>query len=252
MKDLVQYIVEAFKEEEIDKRTVNVSWEKCGKIISKQWKNIPSGLMDYMKEIIAEDINNFYDKVPRKRSVISACEFNVYLKMFDNAPACVNKLRKLYNTIGMSNWMLDFEHGNHFAHGELVGESTTRGTKDLNSIKWKDFSICYYHEKKEDTNGYNHLSGDIITEYREKFLNCISDTEIIIERGFNRNSKINAQIPVIKITYNAIFDKSKVNKLIDEILNNDDFKKYGDSLSNVMKGIDKYYSSKRSGEYTGD
>lgn len=248
MKNISQYINES-QVQEIDKKHISISWEKCGKKIAAQWKSIPDELKEKMEEDVFVDVNNFYSKTPRKRNVSSMCSAQVTLQLNDESPL-VKKLINLYGKVGLDHWMLSFPL--RIASIELWGTSYSRGT-EKEKIAWKEhFYNSWRPRDKEAGNGYNGISGELITEYREKFLDCINGADVILSKDKIKNFKIPAMVPRYNITYVATYDKSKINKLIEDIMNNEDMQKYIRSLDATGKAIDKYYSSKRSGEYTGD
>lgn len=248
MKDFIQYINES-QVQEIERKHISISWEDCGKKIAKQWSSIPADLKDKMEEEVFSDVSNFYSKTPHKRNVSSMCSVQVSMELDDNS-AIVKKLLNLYRKVGLNNWILNFP--SRVASGELWGTSYTRGTQ-RDKIAWKEhFYNSWRSRGKEAGNGYNGISGELVTEYREKFLDCINGADVVWSKDKYKNLKIPAMVPRYNVTYIATYDKSKVNKLIEDIMNNEEMQQYIHSLDSTGKAIDKYYSSKRSGEYTGD
>lgn len=259
MKNLVEYITEAFKSEELYHDEIKISWEKCGKKIADKWKSIPDELVEYMKQIIYNDINKFYENTPRKQKVTSACEFKVKFELTPkDLKDPVYKLINIYERVGMKSWM-----GGRFINdrmgiitGNIIGASDSRANgKDMDKIKFKDRiynNWSWNYSDKLSGNGYNHLPGELQEEYRKKYLECITGAEIDVKSEMIRNFDIKAMVPCIDITYRAIYDKSKVNALIKEIMDSEELMDYAKSLDITYKGIDAYYSSKRSGDYTGD
>ena len=255
MKTLIEYINES-KYEEMHRKEINISWDKCGKKIADKWKSIPSELATYMKQIIFDDINKFYNNTPRKQKVSSACEFSVRFDLMPwdlKDPA--NKLISIYKKIGMDDWMQSF-FNREVINGNIIGISDSRtNSKNIDDIKFKDFLYNkwnWIYSDKLPGNGYNHLPGKLIEEYRSKFLDCISGAELTVTKGMIKSSTVNEMVPTLNVLYRAIYDKSKVNKLINDLLSDEEMKVYSKSLSDVDRGISQYYSSKRSGEYTGD
>lgn len=248
MKSISQYINES-QVQEIDKKHISITWEDYCKKIAKQWSSFPQELREKMEDDVFSDVSNFYSKTPRKRNVSSMCSAQVTLQLNDDS-APVKKLISLYKKVGLDHWMLGFPL--RIVNIELWGTSYSRGT-EKEKIVWKDHFSNYWRPRgKEAGNGYNGVSGELITEYREKFLDCINGADVILSKDKIKNFKIPAMVPRYNITYVATYDKSKVNKLIEDIMNNEDMQKYIRSLDATGKAIDKYYSSKRSGEYTGD
>ena len=253
MKNITEYINESLTVTEIGKKTVNGSWEDHGKKIAGAWKTIPSDLKSVLEDSVYNDIKTFYDNTPKKRNAASMVLVNI--KMVLDTDPLYKKLKALYSRVGMDHWLLSYPK--EICSGEIAGVSATReGGSDRTKITMKEhFYNSWRSPGDEYTNGYNNLPGEIITHYRDEFLKCIDGAEVVVSRDKIRSFKASANVPRYTVTYNAVYDKSKVNKLIDEInkkIESDELGKYVRSLEATSRGISQYYASKRSGDYTGD
>ena len=256
MKNLTQYVNEAFSVTEIGRKTVSGSWEDGGKKIASNWKSIPKELKTILEDTVYEEIENFYANTPKKRNVASMVMINV--KMEIGTDPLYAKLKNLYKKIGMDIWMHEFPK--EICSGTVSGNSTSReGGSDRTKIRMNEkFYNSWRQIDRLPGNGYNNLPGELIEEYRIKLLSCISGSEIVVNKDMTRNVVIKAYVPCYNVTYNAIFDKAKVKALIDEIHSNMESEEkgtlggYAKSLAITNNAIDKYYASKRTGDYIGD
>ena len=260
MKNITEFINEAMgspmQVQEIGRKSINGSWEDYGKKIANSWKSIPKELKSVLEDTIYEEIKTFYENTPRKRNVASMVEVTV--KMDIATDPIYNKLKKLYERIGMSYWMVGFPK--QICSGEVTGTSATReGGSDKSKVDIKEhFYNSWRQPEKSSNNGYNHLPGEIIDEYRKKFFACIEGSEVVVQKDKVRNFKASANVPRYQVIYNAVYDKAKVNALINEIqtrLNSEEkgeLGAYAKSLAITNGAIDKYYASKKSGDFTGD
>ena len=256
MKNIAEYINENLTVTEIGRKSISGSWADEGKKIAGAWKSIPKELKTILEDTVYEDIESFYANTPRKKNATSMVLINV--KMEIGTDPLYAKLKKLYEKIGMSHWMLSYPKT--ICSGEITGSSTSReGGSDRTKIKMiEHFYNSWRQPNKSVGNGYNHLPGEVIDEYRDKLLDCISGSEIVVSKDKARSYKANANVPRYNVVYNAVFDKSKVKALIDEIqsqLENEEkgtLGGYAKSLAITNGAIDKYYASKRSGDFTGD
>lgn len=253
MKNIAEYINENLTATEVGKKTINGSWEDHGKKIANAWKTIPSDLKSVLEDSIYDDIKSFYDNTPKKRNVSSMCMVIVKLNL--ESDPIYKKLKSLYGKIGMDYWMTRFPL--EICSGEITGVSTSReGSSDRTKISMKEhFYNSWRKPNDELANGYNNLPGEIITHYRNELMKCINGSEVVVSKDKVRNFKASANVPRYTVIYNAIYDKSKVNKLIEEInkeIESGKLNRYVKSLGATSRALDDYYSSKRSGEYTGD
>lgn len=260
MKNITEFINEALNNsiqvQEIGRKSVSGSWSDHGKKIASAWKSIPNDLKSIIEDNVYEEIKNFYDNTPKKRNIASMVMINV--KMDIATDPIYNKLKKLYERIGMAHWMLNFPK--EICSGEFIGTSTSReGGSDKSKVNIKEH---FYNTWKQPDhlpgNGYNNLPGEIIEEYRDKFMDCITGSVIVVRKDQVRSWKAKANVPRYEVVYNAVYDKTKANALIDEIQeklqseDNGSLGRYAKHLAVTNGAISKYYSSKRSGDYTGD
>lgn len=260
MKNITEFINEAMgtpmQVQEIGKKTINGSWSDYGHKIANSWKSIPADLKSILEEVIYNDIKSFYDNTPKKRNVSSMVMVNV--KMNIDTDPIYKKLHNLYERIGMSYWMISYPK--EICSGEITGTSTSReGGNDRGKVVMKEhFYNSWRKPEKNSNNGYNHLPGEIIDEYRDKFMECITGAEVIVSKDKVRSFKAGTNVPRYEVVYNAIYDKAKANALINEIHSkmetedNGTLGGYAKSLAVTYGAIDKYYASKRSGDFTGD
>lgn len=253
MKNIAEYINENLTTSEIGRKTIKGSWEDYGKRIANAWKSIPSELKSVLEDSVYGDIKSFYDNTPKKRNAASMVMVDV--KMVLDTDPLYKKLKSLYDKVGMGSWMISYPK--NICSGEITGVSTSRESgSDRTKVSMKEhFYNSWRSPGDEYTNGYNNLPGEIITHYRDEFMKCIEGSEVVVSRDKVRSFKASTNVPRYTVTYNAVYDKAKVNKLIDEIskkIESDELGGYVRSLDATSRGITQYYASKRSGDYTGD
>lgn len=253
MKNIVEFINENINTKEIiETRKVNVSWEDYGKNIASRWKSIPDDLKNKMMDDVYNEVEDFYKNTPKKRNVSSIVSLNVDMNIINIEDSQCKRLVSVYKKYGLDVWFPG--HSEQIYSGWISGLSYSRDAMtDRNKVQIKEYFFRDWRPRgKEMGNGYNHIPGELMTEYREKFLNCISSAEIVTMKDKSYNYKASTDVPRYRVVYNAIFDKSKVDKLIKDIESDQEMNNYMNSYKNTSKGINTYYASKRSGEYAGD
>ena len=234
-------------------KTVNVDWSKGTESVkSEVLKAIQSDVEDAMKNEIEQKIKQFYIDNPRKfkYSYSIQSEYSIYMKPFKESKK-YQELESLYNSIGMSG-AFDSRERVYFC----TISADTANKKDVDNIKFVD-------KRREDAisddvrygNGYNNLPAKIITEYRGELLKLFSKKAEVRVTKFDREKKYKSPYGAnidYYVVIRPVIDESKIKKLEEMILNNEELMSYRDSLRAMSRGISNYYDSKRSGDYTGD
>lgn len=232
-------------------KTVNVDWSKGTESVkSEVLKAIQSDVEDAMKNEIEQKIKQFYIDNPRKfkYSYSIKSEYSIYMKPFEESKK-YQELESLYKSIGMND---------AFGSRERVYichiSADTANKKEIDNIKFVD-------KRREDAisddvrygNGYNSLPAKIITEYRGELLKLFSKKAEVRVTKFEKKHKSSYEANVdYYVVIRPVIDESKIKKLEEMILGNEELMRYRDSLRAMSRGISNYYDSKRSGDYTGD
>lgn len=256
MKTIYQILTEDKQEPiEIDRFNVKMDW-------SKKWKGVidwtNKHLDDWnedMTNILNEYVAQFYTDNPRKRNC-GPCEVstNIFLSLApqDSSLDAYNKLKLEYERIGIDTHQMTFDN-REISHVIVNGQSSERtAATDPSKIKTKTYSAKARYDDQEYGNMI--VSGDVIATYREKILACIKNTEVIVKKQLGGNGIFGKGIGKIIVTIVPVYDKSKLNKLYDEISNNPELQKYAKHLESTSRTISAYYDEKRANRdhYTGD
>jgi uncharacterized metal-binding protein len=232
-------------------KTVNVDWSKGTESVKREvLKAIQSDVEDAMKNEIEQKIKQFYIDNPRKfkYSYSISSEYSIYMKPFKESKK-YQELESLYKSIGMSG-AFDSRESVYFCNIS----ADTANKKDVDNIKFVD-------TRREDVisddvrygNGYNSLPAKIINEYRGELLKLFSKKAEVRVTKFEKKHKASHEANVdYYVVIRPVIDESKIKKLEDMILGNEELMIYRDSLRAASRDISNYYDSKRSGDYTGD
>lgn len=244
MKQFTEIINENTQWEILDKKNVKINWSKDLKDIFVYGKKESSNLVKMIKEKIQNSLKEYYKEYPRKFNAqkYGTVTVKVCVDMNDKD---VNKLYELYESIGMIGAIHNLNKT--IAVYNIIGNTKNKSqVEDIDKINWEK------SRKREPSigdinlpgNGYNNLPGEIITEYRNKLIDIIDSSDVIIRMYEPTNNCEMCIVPVFK--------NSDVKKLIKSIEENEELMLYKEKLDNTSKAISDYYSSKKPGEYTGD
>ena len=232
-------------------KTINVDWTKGTDAVRNEvLKNIQSEIEDMMRKEIDDKIRQFYIDNPRKfnYSYSTKSEYSISMKPFDESKK-YQQLVSLYDSIGMGRAFDSRDDVN-----TCMITASTKNKKEVDNIKYvtskKDKSIT---DNVEYGNGYNNLDADVITEYRKELFSVFAKKADVKVTKCERTHKFSydADTDYIINIY-PVIDESKIKKLEEKILSNDELMEYRDKLTNTRDGILQYYNSKKSGDYTGD
>lgn len=232
-------------------KAINVDWSKGTESVKNEvLKAIQSDVEDAMKNEIEQKIKQFYIDNPRKfkYSYSINSEYSIYMKPFKEFKK-YQELESLYDSIGMRG-AFDSRERVYFCNIS----ANIADKKEVDNIKFID--------KKRDNaisddvrygNGYNNLPANIITEYREELLKLFNKKAEVKVTKFERKHKSSYEADVdYYVVIRPVIDESKIKKLEEKILNNDELMGYRDRLTGTRDAISRYYDSKKSGDYTGD
>ena len=232
-------------------KTINVDWTKGTDAVRNEvLKNIQSEIEDMMRKEIDDKIRQFYIDNPRKfnYSYSTKSEYSISMRPFDESKK-YQQLVSLYDSIGMGRAFDSRDDVN-----TCMITASTKNKKEVDNIKFatskKDKSIT---DNVEYGNGYNNLDADVITEYRKELFSVFAKKADVKVTKCERTHKFSydADTDYIINIY-PVIDESKIKKLEEKILSNDELMEYRDKLTNTRDGILQYYNSKKSGDYTGD
>lgn len=241
MKDFTTIITESLKP---ISKTISVKWTPDLKNVFAAANKEAQQYIDNIKDIVFKSIQDFYNNNPRMQKISRNGKVIVKTALDKNDPI-IKDLYSLFEKIGMLG-VIEWFNGKTGNSCYIQGDSPYRSYRDdINKIKWSN--VKYYEVKSIDNinipgNGYNNIPSSIMNEYRDKLCEIIDKTEISV---INNNASV---MVIVK----PIFNKSKVKKLYNEIIENEELMRYMERLQATSKGISDYYSSKRPGEYTGD
>lgn len=232
-------------------KTINVDWTKGTDAVRNEvLKNIQSEIEDMMRKEIDDKIRQFYIDNPRKfnYSYSTKSEYSISMRPFDESKK-YQQLVSLYDSIGMGR---AFDSRNDVNTCMITASTTNK--KEVDNIKFvtsrKDKSIT---DNVEYGNGYNNLDADVITEYRKELFSVFAKKADVKVTKYERAHKFSYEANTdYIITICPVIDESKIKKLEEKILSNDELMEYRDKLTNTRDGILQYYNSKKSGDYTGD
>ena len=232
-------------------KTINVDWTKGTDAVRNEvLKNIQSEIEDMMRKEIDDKIRQFYIDNPRKfnYSYSTKSEYSISMRPFDESKK-YQQLVSLYDSIGMGR---AFDSRNDVNTCMITASTTNK--KEVDNIKFvtsrKDKSIT---DDVEYGNGYNNLDADVITEYRKELFSVFAKKADVKVTKCERAHKFSYEANTdYIITICPVIDESKIKKLEEKILSNDELMEYRDKLTNTRDGILQYYNSKKSGDYTGD
>lgn len=258
MKTIYQILTEAKQEPiEIDRFNAKMDWSKKWKGVI-DWTNKHMGdWSEDMANILNEYVAQFYKDNPRKRNC-GPCEVSteIYLCLTpqDSSLDVYNKLKAEYQRIGMATNHMTFDN-QEIAHVILNGQSSERAAAtDPSKIKTKTYPAKARYDDREYGNAYNRLPSETVVEYREKLADCIKNTEVIVKKQLGSIGIFGHGIGKIIVTIVPVYDKAKLNKLYDEISNNQELQNYAEHLESTSRAISAYYDEKRTNRdyYTGD
>lgn len=230
----------------LDTKKVNLKWDKDLKDIFIYGKNESKALVDMIKERVQSSLKEYYKEFPRKLLAQSVGSVTVKI-CIRNKSKIFEEIEELYDLIGMSA-AISSMNNIVIATYNIMGSTRSKShVEDINKIDWGK-SSKYEPSSKTMTelpgNGYNSLPGKTITIYRDKLIETIDKFEV--------TTQINEHTNKCMMCISPIFNDAKLKKLMKEIQNNDELKEYARKLNSTNKAISKYYSEKKSGDYTGD
>lgn len=252
MKTL-QSIFEDVNSPIVSTEQVKVDWtNNCGKLFDWAKDNLDNYKEDIRKKV-EQAMRDFYEANPRKRNIgYSSCATIEYRIPLDSMPI-VDKLYRLYNEIGMGHWWYSKSYTKRLGSIECYSSLTSKFGIDDAKYEFRTNLERKPSNLQEYGNGYNNLSGEVITSFREKLLACITGANVEV-REVQRSGFCLKQRDCggLLITLTPIFAPGKLHKLYKEVLNNLDLQGYAKSMKATSDAIAAYYDSKRSGGYTGD
>lgn len=252
MKPLYNFILEYqgtfLSKDNVLKKGIRVDYsDGFGKLLNEANK------FDYetkLKEDVAEMAKKWYEANPRKRSYNGEVNLHVYAtkdRNKINSKTYVEVL-DICKAAGMSWPWSDVEHNLIYASVKMSCDHKTK----IDSAKIHPYISDAFRAKLEDEwgNGYNHLPGELSTEWREKVFECVDSCDLVetvwMDNEFHKMD--------ITWTYVPKFNESKLKKVLKELQNDQELAKYADRLETTGRGIRAYYDEKSaSGDhYTGD
>lgn len=226
-------------------KTISVKWTADLRGVIKALNDEADKYAESLEDRVFLDIQNWYKNTPRKQKTkLSGC-ISTQTAVDLNDPV-IKKLYNLFQEIGMGlalEWFGKRHFGNSYS---VTGDSWYRDYKDQkDKINWdsKSFNNDEEKELRLPGNGYNNLSGDIISTWRDKLCDAISKTKIIIRNPDSSN---------ITIVAYPVWDKNKIKKIYDEVLADESLMKFRDGLQRTGKSISKYYEESPRGTQFGD
>lgn len=252
MKSL-QSIFEAIGNRIISTNKIKVTWTDNFKGLYDWAQDHIEDYTPDLRKLLEAKLQQFYTNNPKKRNVSYSMCTLLEMRIPNDSSPLVEKLYKLYDDIGMNYWWFCKRNKERLGYLECSAALTSKN--QLDDIKFNETVRLESLPQKfeEDGNGYNHLTGKTITTYREKLLECITDTVVEV-------SEIDRVIAYtkypcqggLKVVITPIFSNSKLNKLYKEIASDETLAKYADIMKSTSDGIAAYYASKGPGDYTGD
>lgn len=264
-------IFESLMDTSITTKTIKLDWTKNFKDVWQWALDHKDDWDDEAKDALKSSAEKFYHDNPRKQKVNQYIhiEFSYAFPTVDPKLQILNDLYQAYNRAGMSHWWfrrsrepfgrLDKRQQNDLYRKDILISLSNKS--QLGNIQYKDWGMESWRGKSDKESGSeSNLSGEYITEYREKLLSCIDSTILeitktpenkLVRRGFDKDTE-STLVGSISVVLTPKFNKSKLEKLYKELQNDEKWMHAVEYLAAYHAGVSKYYKEKRSGGYTGD
>ena len=264
-------IFESLMGASITTKTIKLDWTKKFKDVWQWALDHKDDWDDEVKDALKSSAEKFYHDNPRKQKVnqFVSISLNYVFPTVDPKLPILNELYQAYDRADMNHWWFkrsgepfgrrDKRQLNNIYRKDILISLSNKS--QLDNIQYKDWGMEAWRGKSDKENGSeSKLSGEYITDYREKLLSCIDGTILeitktpenkLVRRGFDKDTE-STLVGSISVVLIPKFNKSKLEKLYKELQNDEKWIHAVDYFAAHNAAVSKYYDEKRSGEYTGD
>lgn len=264
-------VFESLIKPSVEKKAIKLDWTKNFNDLWKWTEDHKNDWDEEIKDSLKSAAEKFYHDNPRKHKCdqLINLTINYVFPSVDPKMPILNDLYQAYRRAGMHYWWFNrtdepFGRRAHRTLNKLYGKSISISLSDkkyMDKMEYKPYDMMVWRDKNDkEPNSESKLTGEYITEYREKLLECIDGTFLeilktpknnLVRRGFSKDTE-STVVGSIEVILSPKFNKSKLEKLYKELQEDEKWVHAVDYFEAHNAAVSKYYDEKPSGAYTGD
>lgn len=247
LSSILNEVANNWLEPKLDETVVRVGWDDDMIHVAEWAKKNEHTYIDMCMSILDKMADEFIAANPRK-AFKKSCNIEFVMKLDTSSDRSLLDIYRELDKLGADSWMrrLNYKSINRIdiTYKKHHGKVDTDIKKHFSPLR----------NTQEFGNGYNDLPGELITELREKVLDCFKATNIFVRFNPSVRSFPQGDAMIFQVILTPIVDVPALRRLSITIAQNKTWDGYRARLQAAHDGIRSYYDEKRrSGDnYTGD